>query len=131
MENFKNRHTVDIVTSEEKLKELATQPAFKQFKIFQENLVVVERAKIELTLNWPIYAGFAILDLSKILRYDFHYNYIKQKYPKLTLLFTKTDSLKFQIQMVHVFEDFSVDEQMLDFSEYKKESPFYNDENKK
>ena len=131
MENFKNRHTVDIVTSEEKLKELATQPAFKQFKIFQENLVVVERAKIELTLNWPIYAGFAILDLSKILRYDFHYNYIKQKYPELTLLFTQTDSLKFQIQMVHVFEDFSVDEQMLDFSEYKKESPFYNDENKK
>ena len=131
MENFKNRHTVDIVTSEEKLKELATQPAFKQFKIFQENLVVVERAKIELTLNWPIYARFAILDLSKILRYDFHYNYIKQKYPELTLLFTKTDSLKFQIQMVHVFEDFSVDEQMLDFSEYKKESPFYNDENKK
>ena len=131
MENFKNRHTVDIVTSEEKLKELATQPAFKQFKIFQENLVVVERAKIELTLNWPIYAGFAILDLSKILRYDFHYNYIKQKYPELTLLFTKTDSLKFQIQMVHVFEDFSVHEQMLDFSEYKKESPFYNDENKK
>ena len=131
MENFKNRHTVDIVTSEEKLKELATQPAFKQFKIFQENLVVVERAKIELTLNWPIYAGFAILDLSKILRYDFHYNYIKQKYPELTLLFTKTDSLKFQIQMVHVFEDFSADEQMLDFSEYKKESPFYNDENKK
>ena len=131
MENFKNRHTVDIVTSEEKLKELATQPTFKQFKIFQENLVVVERAKIELTLNWPIYAGFAILDLSKILRYDFHYNYIKQKYPELTLLFTKTDSLKFQIQMVHVFEDFSVDEQMLDFSEYKKESPFYNDENKK
>ena len=131
MENFKNRHTVDIVTSEEKLKELATQPAYKQFKIFQENLVVVERAKIELTLNWPIYAGFAILDLSKILRYDFHYNYIKQKYPELTLLFTKTDSLKFQIQMVHVFEDFSVDEQMLDFSEYKKESPFYNDENKK
>ena len=51
MENFKNRHTVDIVTSEEKLKELATQPTFKQFKIFQENLVVVERAKIELTLN--------------------------------------------------------------------------------
>ena len=91
----------------------------------------MERAKIELTLNWPIYAGFAILDLSKILRYDFHYNYIKQKYPELTLLFTKTDSLKFQIQMVHVFEDFSVDEQMLDFSEYKKESPFYNDENKK
>ena len=131
MENFKNRHTVDIVMSEEKLKELATQPAFKQFKIFQENLVVVERAKIELTLNWPIYAGFTILDLSKILRYDFHYNYIKQKYPELTLLFTKTDSLKFQIQMVHVFEDFSVDEQMLDFSEYKKESPFYNDENKK
>ena len=64
MENLRNRCTVDLVTSEEKLKKLAAQPSFKQFKIFQENLVAVEQAKVELTLNRPIYVRFAILDLS-------------------------------------------------------------------
>ena len=77
MENLRNRCTGDLVTSEEKLKKLAAQPSFKQFKIFHENLVAVERAKNELTLNRTIYVGFAILDLSKTLMYDFHYNYIK------------------------------------------------------
>ena len=45
--------------------------------IFDENLVAVERAKVELTLNQPTYVGMAILDLSKMLMYDFHYKYIK------------------------------------------------------
>ena len=74
MENLKNRWTVKLVTSEEKLKKLAAQTSFKQFKIFHENLVAVEQAKVELTLNRRIYVGFPILDLSKTLMYDFHYN---------------------------------------------------------
>ena len=72
MEDFKN--------SDEKLKKLAAQPSFKQFKIFHQNLVALERAKFELTLNQLIYVGFAILDLSKTLMYDFQYNYIEWKY---------------------------------------------------
>ena len=51
MENLRNRRREELVTSEEKLKKLAAQPSFKQFKIFHENLVAVERAKVELTLN--------------------------------------------------------------------------------
>ena len=74
MKNLRNRRTVDLVTPEEKLKKLAAQPSFKQYKIFHENLVTEERSKVELTLNRPIYVGFAILDLSKTLIYDFHYN---------------------------------------------------------
>ena len=88
---------VELVTSEEKLKKLAAQPSFKQFKIFHENLVAVERAKVELTLNRPIFLGFAILDLSKTLMYNSHYNYIKRNYPDSTLLCTSTDSLTYQI----------------------------------
>ena len=63
--------------------------------------------------------------------YDFHYSYIKRKYSDSTLLFTDTDSLTYQIQTVNVYEDFYADAQFFDFSGYEKESPFYNDENKK
>ena len=123
MKKLRNPCTVDLVTSDEKLKKLAVQHSFKQFKIFNENMVAVERAKVELTLNQPIYVGFFILDLSKTL-------YIKRKYPDSTLLFTNTDSLAYQIQTDKVYEDFYADKHLFDFSGYKKESSFYNGENK-
>ena len=92
--------------------------------------MAMERAKVESMLNRPIYVGFAILDLSKTLMYDLHYNYIKPKCPDSTLLFTNTDSLTYQIQTDNVYEDFYVDKRLFDFSGYEKQSPFYNDENK-
>ena len=111
MENLRNRRTVDLVKSGEKLKKFAAQPSFKQFKICHENLVAKERAKVDLTLNRPIYVGFAILDVLQTLMYDLHYNYIKRKYPDSTLLFTDTDSLTYQIQTVNIYEDFYADKQ--------------------
>ena len=54
MNNLRNRRTVVLVTKEEKLKKLATQSSFNQFKIFNENLVAVEWANVELMLDRPI-----------------------------------------------------------------------------
>ena len=122
MENLRNRRSVDLVISEEKLKKLAAQPSFKQFKIFHENLVAVEPAKVELSLSLPIHVGFTILDLSKTLMYDFHFSCIRQKYPDTTPLFTNTDSLTYQIQTVNACEDFYADKQLFDLSGYEKES---------
>ena len=119
---------MELVTSDKKLKKLAAQSSFKHFKIFYENLVAEEGAKVELTLNRPIYVAFAILDVSKTLTYDFHYNYIKRKYPDSTLLFNDADFLTYQIQTDNVYEDFYADKHLFDFSEYEKESPFYNEE---
>ena len=76
MEFWRYRCMVDLVMLEEKLKKLAAKPSFKQLKIFNENLVAEERAKVELTLNQPIYEIFFITDLAKVLMYDSHYNYI-------------------------------------------------------
>ena len=53
MENLRNRRTVGLVTSKEKLKKLAAQPSSKQFKISHENLVAVELANVELFL-WDL-----------------------------------------------------------------------------
>ena len=57
---------------------MAGKPTYVSSKIFNENLVAVHKIKETLTLNRPAYIGMCILDLSKTLMYDFHYNYIKQ-----------------------------------------------------
>ena len=78
-----------------------------------------------------IVLGFAILDLSKTLMYSFHYNYIKQKYPTSTLLFTDTDSLTYHITTPNIYDDFYQDKHLFDFSGYHKDSPYFNTKNKK
>lgn len=73
-----------------------------------------------------------ILDLSKTLMYDFHYNYIKRKYDdKARLLFTDTDSLTYEIEAEDVYKDFQKDKSMFDNSDYPENSPFYDKSNKK
>ena len=131
MENLRKQCMGDLVTSEEKLKKLAAQPSFKKFEIFNENLAALERAKVELKLNQPIYLGFAILDLLKTLIYNFHYSKIKKKYPNSTLLFADTDSITYQVQTDNLYEDFSADKHLFIFYNYEKKSPFYYDEKKK
>ena len=83
-----------LVTDEEELLKLTSKPTYVSSKIFNKNLVAVHKIKEALTLNRPAYVGMCILDLSKTLMYDFHYNNIKQKYgEKAKLLFSDTDSL--------------------------------------
>ena len=92
MENLRKRVDVRLVTDEKKLIKLASRPTYVSSKIFNESLVAVHKIKETLLLNKPAYVGMCILDLSKTLMYDFHYNYIKKKYgDKARLLFTDTD----------------------------------------
>ena len=101
-------------------------------KIFHENLVAVNMKKERLKLDKPSYVGMCILDLSKVLMYDFHYNFIKEKYGDLVkLLFTDTDSLCYHIETDDVYEDFYRFKDLFDNSDYKKSSKFFFDENKK
>ncbi|CAB3976958.1 Hypothetical predicted protein [Paramuricea clavata] len=100
-----------------------------------ENLIVVKRMKEVLTLNKPCYVGMSILDLSKTLMYDFHYNTIKKEYgDKSKLLFTDTDSLMYEIKTDDVYEDFKrigEEKDCWDNSDYPKDSPYYSAHNKK
>ena len=110
MENIRNRVDVKLVNTEEKLKKLIAKPNFRSRKIFSENLVSVHMKKTSLTMNKPVYLGMCILDLSKTLMYDFHYNYIKPKYGnKAKLLFTDTDSFMYEIETEDFYKDISGD----------------------
>ena len=132
MENLRKRVDVRLVTDKEKLLKLASKPTYVSSKIFNENLVAVHKIKETLTLNRPAYVGMCILDLSKTLMYDFHYNYIKNKYDdKAKLLFTDTDSLTYEIQTDDVYEDFWSDKDKFDNCDYPENSQYFNKTNKK
>ena len=132
MENVRKRVDVRLVTDNKKLIKLASKPTFVSSKIFNENLVAVHKIKETLTLNRPAYVGMCILDLSKTLLYDFHYNYIKDKYgDKARLLFTDTDSLTYEIEAEDVYQDFWNDKDKFDNSDYPESSPYFDKSNKK
>jgi hypothetical protein len=132
MENVRNRIDYELVTSPDRVTALTKRPRFKGSKIFNENLVGIEMLKSKVVLNKPIGIGFAILDLSKVLMYDFHYNTMKSKYEhKCKLLFTDTDSLTYEITTEDIYEDMKSIKDQFDFSDYPKEHPLYDTTNKK
>ena len=132
MENLRKRVDVRLVTNEKKLDKLTSKPTYVSSQIFNENLMAVHKVKEMLTLNRPAYVGMCILDLSKTLMYDFHYNYIKKKYNnRAKLLFTDTDSLTYEIEAEDVYNNFWNVKDMFDNSDYPESSPCYCNANKK
>ena len=93
--------------------------------MFSKNLVAIHKIKAVLALNKPVYVGFSILDLSKLLMYEFHYNYIINK-SDAKLLFTDKDSLVYEIKTEDVYEDFYEDKNLFDFSNDPSDSKFFD-----
>ena len=125
MENIRNRVNVKLVNNEEKARKLIAKPNYRSCKIFSENLISVHMKKTSLVMNKPVYLGACILDLSKTIMYDFHYNYIKPMYKdKAKLLFTDTDSLMYEIETEDFYKDISGDvKKRFDTSDYPDNHP--------
>ena len=125
MENIRNRVDIRLVTRESQAKKLTCKPNYQHHTIFSKNLAAVHMKKVKLYFNKPVYLGMSILDLSKTLMYDFHYNYIKPKYgDNAKLLFTDTDSLAYEIQTEDFYRDISSDVELrFDTSNYPKDHP--------
>ena len=113
------------MNDERKAKKLVAKPNFERCIIFGENLMAIHMKKTRIVYDKPVYLGLCILDLSKTLMYDFHYNYIKKKYEsKAKLLFTDTDSLAYEIQTEDFYKDMSKDvEAKFDTSNFPKDRP--------
>ena len=125
MENIRNRVDIRLVTRESQAKKLTCKPNYQHHAIFSKSLVAVHMKKVSLKFNKPVYLGMSILDLSKTLMYDFHYNYIKPKYgDSAKLLFTDTDSLAYEIETEDFYRDISSDvKSKFDTSNYPKDHP--------
>ena len=132
IENLRKRVDIKLVTNEKKLMKLTSKPTFVTSKIFNDKLVAVHKIKETLTLNRLAYVGMCILDLGKTLIYDFHYNYIEEKYnDRAKLLFTDTDLLTYEIETEDAYKDFWNDNDKFDNSECPENSPNFDKSNKK
>ncbi len=94
MENVRARRNIDIINNDpQRLNRYTAKPTYKSYMEISDDIVAVERIKATVMLNKPIYLGLCVLDLSKVLMYDFFYNKLQQIFPNVELLFTDTDSL--------------------------------------
>ena len=130
MENLRTRIDVKLVNNEKGYLKCASKPSNMLHKIFGDYLVAIRKSKVSLKLNKPAYIRMCIFELSKVLMYEFHYDYIKNKYDnKSKLLFRDNDSLMYEIKTEDVYKDFSSNKEMFDFSNYLSKSKYYDNSN--
>ena len=131
IENRRKRMNVNLANDNKMYQRCVNKPNFISQKIFDKKFVAVHCSKTALILNKPIYVGFCILELSKLLMYQFHYDYVLKTFNDVKLLFTDTDTLVYEIKNGNVYDQCFKDKQLLDFSGYPKDSVYYCDLNKK
>ena len=125
LERIENHVDIKLVCHEKEAIKLVSKTNYDRLTIFDENLIAVHMKRTRLLYNKPIYLGMCILDMSKTLMYDFHYNYIRQKYgDRAKLLFTDTDSLAYEIQTEDFYADIAEDVKFrFDTSDYPEDHP--------
>jgi hypothetical protein len=100
--------------------------------IVNDEAVLVDRIRAKVTLNKPIYVGFTVLDVSKLLMFDFHDNVVvKRDGEDARLLFTDTDSLCYHVFTNDVYRDMPDYRDLLDTSSYPRDHPLYSANNMK
>ena len=99
MENIRKHRGVKLVTTDKRRSELVSEPNYHTINYISEDLSVIEMNKTKVKMNKPIYLGLSILEISKILMYEFWYDYMKPKYDdNVKLCYIDTDSFIMNIK---------------------------------
>ena len=99
MENIRNHRDIKLVTIDKKRNKLVSEPNYHTINYISEDLSIIDMNTMRVKTNKPIYLGLSILDISKILMYDFWYDYMKPKYGnRVKLCYMDTDSFIMSIK---------------------------------
>ena len=127
MGNIRKRINVKLINNSKDYAKYVSKPNCISQKIFSRDFVAIHQIKSFLILDKPIYVGFSIFELSKLLMYMFHYEYVKNKFDA-KLLLTDTDSLLYEIKGKDDYEK-SFQDKLFDFSSYPVNSKYYDPKN--
>ena len=133
MENVRKHRDIQLVTTDKRRNCLVSEPNYHRRKHFSENLLATKMKKIKVKMNKPAYLGLGILETSKILIYEFWYDYIKPKYQgNARLGYMDTDSFIIYIKAEDVYEDLADDiEKRFATPNYEVNKPLSTGKNKK
>ena len=132
LEQLRNRLNVKLVTDQKLAEMYIAKPTFQSFTSINDDLTMIKLQKTQIRWTKPTIVGIAILEISKLLMYTFHYDVIQSRYRNdAQLLFTDTDSLCYHIKTEDVYKDLKPLSHLFDFSDYPKDHELYSDENKK
>ena len=129
-ENVRKYKNVKLATNQNEIEKILRSPLVSDWKIYHENLASFELISKSVTLNKPRYVGLTVLELSKLLMYNFHYNYILKKFENVKILLSDTDSFCYNIKTKKDFyKTIKEDLDWFDFSNYNKDHENYNADN--
>ena len=134
MENIRKQRNIKLVNDKEDYLKNVMKPNFKSGTLLGSDLMGCEMGKVRVVMKKPVYLGQAILDLSKTIMYEFHYDYMKRKYDddELKLCYMNTDSLIYSIKTEDFYKDIADDvETRFDTSGYVPDRPLPVEKNKK
>ena len=105
MENVRKHRDIKLVKTDHRRNKLVSESNYHTMKLIEENLSIIEMKKVKVKMNKPIYLGLCILEISKIIMYEFWYDYVKNKYGnKARLCYMDTDSFVINIKTNDSFD---------------------------
>ncbi len=126
MENVRRYRNIKLVVDDGKFRKLVACPRYQEHRMFGNTVYAVSLEQEAVRLCKPIYTGFTVLELSKLLMYQFHYGFIKKSFGNAAkLLFTDTDSLVYHITHENIDEVFRQNQELFDFSGYPPKRPLH------
>ena len=133
IENIRKHRDIKLVTPDKKRSKLVSEPNYHTINLITKDLSIIELKKTKVKMNKPIYLSLSILEISKILMYEFWYDYMKPKYNnKVKLCYMDTDSFIMDIKTNDFDEDIANDvECKFDTSNYEVNRPLPMGKNKK
>ena len=105
MENVRNHRDMKLITNEARRNYLVSEPNYHTTKLVSEDLLGIEK-KTQILINKPVNLGLSILESSKVVTYEFWYNFVKPKYgEKAKLCYIDTDSFIVYMKIEDIYVD--------------------------
>ena len=133
MERIRKNRDIKLVTTNKRRSKLVSEPNYHTINLVSEDLSIIEMNKTKVKMNKPIYLRLSILEISKILMYEFWYDYMKPKHGNdVKLCYMDTDSFIMNIKTEDFYKDIANDvEKRFDTSNYEVNRPLPTERIKK